>query len=152
MIKKLALPVFFTILAPACFAAERALDIDLAKQVLAETNRVASAKAGEMRYDPQEVLAFNIVFRAPDANGIFKEVYRRSGSAGKIYALVALYLRKDPDFGKLRDEFLNSTQPPVDTQYGCKGGNDDAKRVLQTWIEGIPRGLWYTNIVIKETR
>jgi len=151
--KKLALPVVLALFMSVSFAAEQALGIDLAKQVLFETKRVMSAKAGEMRYHPNEVLAFNIIFRASNANSIFKEVYQRGGSAGKIYALIGLYLKKDPDFGKLKDDFLSSIQGPVYTQYGCMAfSNYDAKQVLRTWLEGISNGLWYTDIVIKERR
>jgi hypothetical protein len=104
-----------------------------------------------MAYHPNEIIAFNIVYRRSNAPEIFKEVYRRSGSAGKFYALIGLFLKKDPNFETLKNEFLNAPQNPVDVQYGCKGSaNNDVKSALKTWLEGIPNGLWVTKILLDQ--
>jgi hypothetical protein len=151
MIKKVVVILFLTLFGSSSFAAEQSLDLDLAKQVLFETNRIMSAKSGEMIYHPNEVLAFNIIYRTSNAENTFKEVYQYSKSAGKFYALIGLFLKKDKDFEKLKTEFLNSKQELVYCQYGCKASTDnDVKQVLNTWLAGIPKGLWYSQIVLSE--
>ena len=87
-----------------------ALDLVLAKQVLSETDRVMSVITGVSDYHHSEVLAFNLIYRNPGATAIFKEVYHRGKSAGKFYALIGLYLKKDPEFEQMKNEFLNSAQ------------------------------------------
>ena len=130
---------------------QQAPDLVLAKQVLSETDRVMSAITGVSDYHHSEVLAFNLIYRNPGATVIFKEIYQRGQSAGKFYALIGLYLKKDPDFEQLKTEFLNSLQEPVYCQYGCKAStNNDVKQVLNAWLEGIPNKLWYAEIVIAE--
>jgi hypothetical protein len=123
--------------------------IPLAKGVLYETNRVVSAQAGMMTSHPPEILAFNVLYKSAHPGDAFKEVFKKGRTAGKFYALIGLYLLKDREFDALRKEFLNSPQEPVYCQYGCKASDaNDAKHTLQTWLEGIPKGLWYTKIVI----
>jgi hypothetical protein len=149
MKKKVIFTLLFTLFISFSFARRQDLGIDLAKQVLFETNRIMSAKSGEMANYTNEVLAFNIIYRTSNADSIFKEVYRCSNSAGKFYALIGLFLKKDKDFEKLKTDFLNSKQESVYCQYGCKASADiDVKYELNTWLEGIPKGLWYTKIVL----
>jgi hypothetical protein len=151
MIKKIVILLSFILSPSLSFVHCQALDLNLAKQVLFETNRIMSAKSGEMIYHPNEVLAFNIIYRSSNADSIFKEVYRCSNSAGKFYALIGLFLKKDHEFEALKEEFLNSKQESVSCQYGCRGSTDtDVKFVLKTWLEGIPKGLWYTKIVLDQ--
>lgn len=118
------------------------------KQVLYETNRIMSAQAGEMAGDPAEIIAFNAIYHSNQAAEIFKEVYKKSRSAGKFYCLIGLYLLQDKAFEDLKADFLKNEQEKVYCQYGCKvSENNDVKQVLDTWLEGIPKELWYTKIV-----
>lgn len=122
--------------------------LPLAKQALYQTNRIMSAKAGEMSGDPPEITAFNIIYHSDKPAEIFKEVYKKGRTAAKFYALIGLYLLKDKGFEKLKTDFLNNEQEKIYCQYGCKVSQDnDAKQVLNIWLEGMPKGLWYTKIV-----
>lgn len=128
---------------------QKVTSIDDAKKMLAKTNKVTSARAGEMADHPVEILAFNFLYFSKTPSKHFKELFKQSKSAGKFYALVGLHMLKDKDFDMLKKRFDAAPQDNVDVLYGCKGANDvDIKRELDVWLKGMPKKLWYTNIII----
>jgi hypothetical protein len=120
-------------------------------EVLSKTEKITSSKAGEMMEEPAEILAFNFIYTSKNPNLAYKELFAQSKSAGKFYALIGLYLLKDNEFELLKEKFTSSSQEKVMVQYGCKVSDGmEIKGILESWLKGIPEGLWYTDIIIEK--
>ncbi len=129
-------------------SAQNELPVKLATRILQETQQfVYGGDTGQ----PSEVLAFNLIYRLPDAAKHFKTIYQRSGTAGKLYSLLGLYCLKDKEYEHYRSEFLAlKDDHELYVRYGCLASDEKKNDVLKNWIKGYTTGLWYTKIVLTE--
>lgn len=116
---------------------------------LGSTRLITSKRAGEMIRHPKEIIAFNTIYHRRDAKTLFRKLYEKSRTAGKMYAIFGLSLLKDRShFNTLKARFLAAPQEKIDVRFGCKGMNNaDAKWMLKTWLT---QRAWYTAIVLKQ--
>ena len=80
--------------------------------------------------------AYRVVVNQPDAAEIFRWLYRRGTPEARIYALVGLHTVDPESFRELKADPWLATAPPIRTQFGCSGGQEQATVLVQGIAEG----------------
>lgn len=136
--KKLFVFSFLFTLISSVFGYAENIDLKSAKKILVEAKRVVSGDKGESPADyiPEEIRAFNFIYNSSQPNQLFKDIYQESKTAGKFYAIMGLYLLKDSEFEKYKENF-SANHSKVDFVYGCEVISDrDMSSELDLWLKG----------------
>ena len=119
--------------------------VELAVEVLANSDRLYAAQVGYAGLNPPQVLAWRIVLISPRADSLFLELIDRSGRPGQLYALAGLrwlreYGRLDPRTyrGALQRLSSGPADEMVLTQVGCMGAAESRVSL----IKEVNSGLW----------
>lgn len=116
----------------------RSLDpLSLAATVLRTSDRFGSAAGGYAGTTPHEVLAWRVIFRAPRADNVFKDLLTSASVPGQLYALAGLRLRASADFARAA-ALLRANAGMVRT---VRGGIVDDEAVADVVAE-IEQGRW----------
>ena len=123
----------------------RSPTVELALEVLAESDRLYAAQVGFAGVNPPQLLAWRVILLNPHADSLLFELINRSARPGQLYALAGLrWLR---DYGRLDPNRYNAAlqrlkSGPDDemvlTQIGCIGGSQSIRSLL---VE-VDSGLW----------
>lgn len=101
----------------------------LAEQVLIRADQFESSSVGFAAVTPASVLAWHVILDSPHPDGAFRDVFSRAGTAGQLYALVALR-RVDPQAYAQYFDDLHRRGGSVDVVRGCIGSRDPIAKIL----------------------
>ena len=127
------------------FPSVRNSPVELALEVLGNSDRLYAAQVGYAGLNPPQVLAWRVILISPRADSLFYDLLSRATRPGQLYALAGLrwlseYGRLDPERYSSALQRLESGPPDemVLTQIGCMGGAQTFKSLLRE----VRSGLW----------
>jgi hypothetical protein len=119
-----------------CVPPREPYDLASARRLLTKAPSFQSDGIGIAGAPSCYAAAYRVLVEQPDAPDLFRSLYRHGTPEARIYALVGLHTVDPESFRELRTDPWVAKAPPIRTQFGCSGGQEQATVLVQAITDG----------------